>query len=67
LDAIRQLTGATAELFAAGDVCGAEGSCWLKIAGTKEQEQKSAEIIVSVADEPRFGTCGVIASLHLFE
>ncbi len=54
LDAINSLTCATAALFAAGGVCGAEGSCWLEITGTKEQEEAAQKIITSFADEPPF-------------
>ncbi|WP_156496379.1 hypothetical protein [Clostridium coskatii] len=31
------LTGISAELVAAGGICGAEGSCWMAITGTEEQ------------------------------
>jgi hypothetical protein len=54
LDAINYLTGATAGPFAAGGVCGAEGSCWLEITGTREQEDAAQRIIASVANEPPF-------------
>ena len=54
LDAINILTGATAELVAAGGVCGAEGSCLLAISGTKEQEEAAEKLIASVASEPLF-------------
>jgi hypothetical protein len=54
LDAINHLTGATAELIAAGGVCGAEGACWLEITGTKEQEDAAQKIIASIATEPPF-------------
>jgi hypothetical protein len=54
LEAINLLTGATAELIAAGGVCGAEGSCMLAISGTKEQEDAAEKLIASVASEPLF-------------
>lgn len=54
LDAISLLTGATAELVAAGGVCGAEGSCLLAISGTKEQEDAAEKLMASVASEPAF-------------
>ena len=54
LDAINLLTGATAELVAAGGVCGAEGSCLLAISGTKEQEEAAEKLVASVASEPPF-------------
>ena len=37
IEAIRLLTGATAEAIACGGVCGAEGSCWLAVSGTNAQ------------------------------
>jgi hypothetical protein len=54
IDAINLLTGATAELVAAGGVCGAEGSCLLAISGTKEQEEAAEKLVASVASEPAF-------------
>jgi len=54
LDAINLLTGATAELVAAGGVCGAEGSCLLAISGTEEQEDVAEKLAASVASEPMF-------------
>jgi len=54
LDAVNFLTGANAELIAAGGVCSAEGSCWLAVTGTKEQEDTAEKIVASVADEQPF-------------
>ncbi len=54
IDAIAQLTGATAELVAAGGVCGAEGSIYLVITGTKEQEEAAEKLLAQVAPEPAF-------------
>jgi hypothetical protein len=54
IDAISLLTGATAELVAAGGVCGAEGSCLLAISGTKEQEDAAEKLVATVASEPAF-------------
>jgi hypothetical protein len=55
IDAIRSLlTGANAELIAAGGICGAEGSCLLAVSGTKEQEDAAEKLIASVASEPAF-------------
>jgi hypothetical protein len=54
LDAIKELTGATAELIAAGGVCGAEGACWLTISGTKKQEEDAEKIVSQVENEPPF-------------
>ena len=54
LDAVSFLTGANAELISAGGVCGAEGSCWLAVTGTKEQEDAAEKIFASVTYEPAF-------------
>jgi hypothetical protein len=52
IEAISLLTGATAEIMAAGGVCGAEGSCWLAISGTSEQEEAAEKLLTSIASEP---------------
>ena len=54
LEAISMLAGATAELVAAGGVCGAEGSVWLAVTGTPEQEKSAEKILKQVATEPSF-------------
>ncbi len=54
LDAIALITGAKAQLVAAGGVCGAEGSVWLAISGEPAQENAAAALLNSVADEPAF-------------
>jgi hypothetical protein len=54
LDAVRFLIGADAELISAGGVCGAEGSCWLAVTGTKVQEEEAEKLFASVANEPAF-------------
>ena len=54
LDAIRWLTGAQAELFAAGGVGGAEGAVWLDISGTDEQRRAAEALLKGVAGEPPF-------------
>jgi len=54
LDAIALLTGADAELAAAGGVGGAEGSVWLAVCGSRDQLDKAEESIRSVASEPAF-------------
>lgn len=54
IEALQLLTGATAELIAGGGVCGAEGSCWLAISGTKEQEKAAEKLLASVVSEPIF-------------
>jgi len=48
------LTGATAELISGGGVSGAEGSYWLAITGTEEQEEAAEKLLTSVAYEPAF-------------
>lgn len=54
LDAIRQLTGATAMLVAAGGVCGAEGSVWLAVRGTVEQLEQAQQLLKPLLAEPVF-------------
>ena len=54
LEAVQFLTGATAELIAAGGVCGAEGCCWLAVSGTEEQKEAAKKLLASVASEPAF-------------
>jgi len=54
IDAMQLLTGATAELISGGGVCGAEGSCWLAVSGTEEQEEAAEKLLASVAAEPAF-------------
>ena len=54
IEAINLLTGATAEIIAGGGVCGAEGSCWLAISGTKAQEDDAEKLLTSIVAEPQF-------------
>jgi hypothetical protein len=54
LDAIALLTGATAQLVAAGGVGGAEGSVWLAVSGKQAQEKAAEVLIKSVVNEPAF-------------
>jgi hypothetical protein len=54
IDAIKQLTGADAEMVAAGGVCGAEGSILLAVTGTKAQEKAAEQVLASVASELPF-------------
>ena len=54
LNAIALLTGATAQLVAAGGVCGAEGSVWLAISGEPAQENAAEALLKSIANEPAF-------------
>jgi hypothetical protein len=55
LEAIEQLTGASAELVAAGGVLGAEGSCWIAVTGTEEQLEITENLISGISKEPSFG------------
>jgi hypothetical protein len=52
LDAITQLTGAEAELIAAGGVYGAEGAVWVGLDGDAEQIDQAVQLVASVATEP---------------
>jgi len=54
IQAVNQLTGATAELIAAGGVCGAEGCCMLAVVGTEEQENAAEKLFAQVLSEPAF-------------
>jgi len=54
IEALATLAGVKAELFSAGGVSGAEGSIWLVINGTKEEEALAEKIVRSVAGEPPF-------------
>ncbi|MBD3242917.1 MAG: hypothetical protein GF331_20155 [Chitinivibrionales bacterium] len=54
IEAVSLLTGATADLVAAGGVCGAEGSIWLAVRGEPQQQQKASELLRDVLKEPAF-------------
>jgi len=54
IEAIKQLSGANAELVAAGGICGAEGSYLLAVTGTDAQENYAEKLWKSVASEPPF-------------
>ncbi len=54
LDALALLAGVTAEVIAAGGVCGAEGSCWLAITGSESQEQVAQKLLSALDAEPPF-------------
>jgi hypothetical protein len=54
LDAVTQLTGATAELVAAGGVGGAEGCVWLGVSGSESERTAASTLLKSVAGEPPF-------------
>jgi hypothetical protein len=56
LDAITQLTGTTAELIAAGGICGAEGAIYIAIHGTKKQEKNAENLLKQIATEPPFNS-----------
>jgi len=52
LDAIRLITGASAEIIAAGGVCGAEGCYYIAVSGSEDQVENAAEIIKSAYNKP---------------
>jgi hypothetical protein len=54
IEAISSLTGAEAELVAAGGVAGSEGSIWLAVSGSDEEIEAAQKIIMSVFGEPLF-------------
>ncbi len=54
IEALALLTGARAELVAAGGVAGAEGAVWLAASGTDEQEQAVRALMADVAAEKPF-------------
>ena len=54
LEAIELLTGAEAELVAGGGVCGAEGSIWLAVSGSRAQMENVDLLIKEVTNEPSF-------------
>ena len=55
IDALVALTGASAEMVAAGGVGGAEGSVWLAVSGTPEAERMAEDLLKSVVGEAGFG------------
>jgi hypothetical protein len=54
IEALSLLTGAAAEVIAGGGVNGAEGSCWLTVYGSKDQEEAAEKLIASIASERPF-------------
>lgn len=54
IEALALLAGVTSDIFASGGVLGAEGSIWLMVNGTPENEEKAEKIIKSVSCEPAF-------------
>ncbi|AXV39348.1 hypothetical protein [Methanobacterium sp. BAmetb5] len=53
IDTISSLTGARAELVAAGGVAGAEGSIWLAVSGQTHQVAHAEKLIESIYREPQ--------------
>jgi len=54
IEAIVSLTGAKAEMVAAGGVAGAEGSIWLAVRGESQEVEAAQKIIKSISEEPAF-------------
>ncbi|MFU2191821.1 MAG: hypothetical protein ACOX08_02525 [Methanobacterium sp.] len=54
IEAIFCLTGAKAEMVAAGGVAGAEGSVWLAVSGVKQEVAVAQKLIKSLSREPLF-------------
>ena len=54
IEALVLLTGVKSELFAAGGAGGAEGSIWLALSGTPENEEAAVKLLQSVSGEPMF-------------
>jgi hypothetical protein len=54
IEAISILTGAIAEITAAGGVSGAEGSIWLAVDGNDEELKSAEKLLNSVKGEPNF-------------
>lgn len=54
IEAIKQLSGANAELIAAGGICGAEGSYLIAVTGTEPQENYAEKLWKTIASEPAF-------------
>ena len=55
IEAVKLLTGSTAQIVAGGGVGGAEGSVWLAVSGTPEQENSLQAIYKEISAEPPFG------------
>lgn len=55
IDAIRLLTGAKAQIIAAGGIGGAEGSVWLTVEGSGEEMHRAEELLQMVSGEQKFG------------
>jgi hypothetical protein len=52
LEALSALSGSAARMVAAGGVYGAEGSVFIAVRGSRDQEQQAQELIESLAQEP---------------
>ena len=51
IDAIRLLTGVEAEIIAAGGIGGAEGAVWLTLEGSREEMERTEELLQRVSGE----------------
>jgi hypothetical protein len=54
IEALKILTGVTAFQAGGGGIGGAEGSVWLVLRGTRDQVQKTLDLIKSIQGEPPF-------------
>lgn len=54
LEAINTVSGSSAQLVAAGGVCGAEGGCWIAVTGEKQQVSAAEALIKTVINEPAY-------------
>ncbi|MGB4475531.1 MAG: hypothetical protein WBJ04_02310 [Bacillota bacterium] len=54
IEALSLLTGAKAEIVAAGGICGAEGAVWLAVWGSDEEMEKANALMESVVGEPQY-------------
>ena len=54
IDAIRLLTGVEAEIIAAGGIGGAEGAVWLTLEGSREEMERTEELLQRVSGEREF-------------
>ena len=54
LEAVASLTGAQAEVMAAGGIAGAEGCVWLAVAGDAAQLDAADKLLKEVGSEPEF-------------
>ncbi len=52
LEAITLLTGASAQLVAAGGVMSAQGGCWIAVTGTKDQLSSTSDLLNGILKEP---------------